>query len=146
MAFFFFFIVLFGIIEAGHLMFASAEANAQVQKAGTGISAAKLSIGSAATTIEDQIVKNSTLFKDGDVTITNVVVKEPQKVDSHQSSVSTTTGYSMDYTVEKGELVVEYDIQYHVPLLFKLFTYESVEMTRHVKYDIPCQSAYEVVG
>lgn len=145
MAFFFFFVILFGIIEAGHLTYSVSAANAQIQKVGTGLSTEDLSQGDAAATIKSQIVESSAIFASSDVVVSNVTVREPRKLNSSQAA-DPPPGYSMSYTIQKNELVVEYDVSCRVPLLFKLFSLESVEMTRHVEYDIPTQSAYEVTG
>lgn len=146
MAFFFFFIVIFGIIEAGYLMYTVAEANAQVLKVGTTISADKLTSSNAANTIEKQIEDNSSMFGEGEVSVSNVTITSPKKINNYSPSVASSTGYDMNYSVSKEEFIVEYDVSYPVSLLFKLFTFESVELARHVKYDIPARSAYEVTG
>lgn len=144
-AFVFFFILLFGLIECGHLLFLASEANAQVQRAGSVLDVDELlSAGDAKDVIAKAVAENSTaIFEDG-VKVSNVHIETEDF--TKRQPVTDTSGIGVTaISRSKESVIVEYDVEFTVPLLFRLFEFDALPMARHVEYDIPRQDVFEVV-
>lgn len=144
-AFVFFFILFFGLIECGYLLFSVSEANAQVQKAGTMLDVHELlSAGDAKKIIAKTIVENSTAISEDNVKVSNVCIDTEDFAKSQSVTDTSVIGVTAINRSMKS-VIVEYDVDFTVPLLFRLFEFDTLPMTRHVEYEIPCQDVFEVV-